>query len=513
MELKNISKSFPGVKALDNVNMSIDGSSVLALVGENGAGKSTLIKIITGVYATYEGTMLLHGQKVNFNNPRDAFNAGISVVHQERNLIDTFSVAENIFLERLTDRATRRININSLYEEAQKYLDMVGLKISPKKGLASLKTGQKQLLEIARALSRDAKIIMLDEPTASASIKESEELLEIVDQLRTKGYSFVYVSHKLEEVFGIADKICVLRDGKNAGEVIVRVDFDRDTVIKQMIGRVERKTGFAVRSKNSEPVVLEAKNIASKTTSKPCSFKLHRGSVQGWYGLVGAGRTEIAREIIGADPISSGHIELEGKPVRIRSTNDSLNKYGIAYISEDRNKEGLFLIHSIKTNISASIWKTESKVLGLVSTKEEKQVAEEYIDKMEIKTPSSTQMVMNLSGGNRQKVSMAKGMATKPKVLILDEPTVGIDIKSKEEIHRMILDLAESGISVIVISSDTDEIIRIADQIVVFNNGEIYGELSNSKNYSEMSSQIMNLIQRETNSESLRKSKIKSELG
>jgi len=235
--------------------------------------------------------------------------------------------------------------------------------------------------------------------------------------------------------------------------------------------------------------------------------------VQGWYGLVGAGRTEIAREIIGADPISSGHIELEGKPVRIRSTNDSLNKYGIAYISEDRNKEGLFLIHSIKTNISASIWKTESKVLGLVSTKEEKQVAEEYIDKMEIKTPSSTQMVMNLSGGNRQKVSMAKGMATKPKVLILDEPTVGIDIKSKEEIHRMILDLAESGISVIVISSDTDEIIRIADQIVVFNNGEIYGELSNSKNYSEMSSQIMNLIQRETNSESLRKSKIKSELG
>jgi len=504
LELKNISKSFPGVKALDNVSLSIDGSSVMALVGENGAGKSTLIKIITGVYPTYEGTMLLHGNKIKFSNPRDAFNAGISVVHQERNLIETFSIAENIFLERITDRVARRVNMKPLYDEAKKYLDMVGLKVSPKDGLANLKAGQKQLLEIARALSRDSKIIMLDEPTASTSIKESEELLEIVDQLRSQGYSFIYVSHKLEEVFGIADKICVLRDGKNAGEVMARVDFERDTVIKQMIGRVERKTGFKVRSKNDEPVVLEAKNIASKLTPKACSFQLHRGAVQGWYGLVGAGRTEIAREIIGVDPICQGIIELEGKPVRIRNTKDSLNKYGIAYISEDRSKEGLFLIHNVKTNISSSIWKRESKVLGFVDTKGERKIAEEYIKKMEIKTPSYNQMVMNLSGGNRQKVSMAKGMATKPKVLIIDEPTVGIDIKSKEEIHSMIMELAESGISVIVISSDMDEIIRISDQILVFNDGEIYGELPNSKNYSEMSSKIMNMIMKsEESSESL----------
>lgn len=503
LELRNISKSFPGVKALDNVSLAIDGSSVMALVGENGAGKSTLIKIITGVYPTYEGTMLLYGQKVKFNNPRDAFNAGISVVHQERNLIDTFTIAENIFLERITDRATRRINMKPLYEEAEKYLDMIGLKVSPKDGLANLKAGQKQLLEIARALSRDAKIIMLDEPTASTSIKESEELLEIIDRLRSQGYTFIYVSHKLEEVFRIADKICVLRDGKNAGEIMSRPDFDRDTVIKQMIGRVERKTGFGIRDKSNEPVVLEAKNIASKHTPKPVSFKLHRGAVLGWYGLVGAGRTEIAREIIGVDPICQGVIELEGKPVRIRNTKDSLNKYGIAYISEDRNKEGLFLIHSIKTNISSSIWKRESRFFGFVDTKEERRVAEEFIRKLEIKTPSFNQMVMNLSGGNRQKVSMAKGMATKPKVLVFDEPTVGIDIKSKEEIHSMILELAESGISVIVISSDMDEIIRISDHILVFNDGEIYGELHNTKNYSEMSCKIMNMIMKsEESSES-----------
>ena len=494
LEMKNISKSFPGVKALDNVSVSVDGSSVLALVGENGAGKSTLIKIITGVYTADEGAMLLHGQKVRFNNPRDAFNAGISVVHQERNLIDMFSVAENLFLERITDRSGRRIKMKPLYEEAKKYLDLVGLKVSPKDSLVHLKTGQKQLLEIARALSRDAKIIMLDEPTASTSVKESEELLEIVEQLRTQGYSFIYVSHKLEEVFRIADKVCVLRDGKNAGEIMTRADFDKDLMIKQMIGREQRQTLYPIRDRNLEPVVLEVKNITSKSAPKPCSFKLHKSAVLGWYGLVGAGRTELARAIIGADPVVSGSIEVDGRSARIRSTKDSLNRHGIAYISEDRNKEGLFLIHSVKTNISASIWKKESRALGFVNVKAEKAVAEDYIKKMEIKTPSSDQLVMNLSGGNRQKVSMSKGVVTQPKILIFDEPTVGIDIKTKEDIHNMILDLVESGISVIVISSDMDEIIRIADQIMVFNDGEIYGELPNSKNYDEMSSRIMNMI-------------------
>ena len=494
LELQQISKSFPGVKALDNVSLKVEKNQVLALIGENGAGKSTLIKIITGVYIADEGEISLFGKKVKFTSPVDAFDAGISVVHQERNLIDTFSVTENIFIGEITRNALKKINMKPLYEEAKKYLDMVGLKVSPRDSLVSMKAGQKQLLEIARALSQNSKIILLDEPTASTSIKESEELLEIVDSLRTRGFSFIYVSHKLEEVFKIADKLCVLRDGKNAGPISSRNEIDKDAIIVQMIGRTERTSNFPIRDKSGEPVKLEAKEIVSRNNRKPCSFKLHKSAILGWYGLVGAGRTEIARELIGLDPVTGGGVEIDDQNVRIKHTRESIDAYKISYISEDRNQEGLFLMHDIKTNISASIWEKESGFLGILRSEDERSTAEEYVKKVDIKTPGIEQLVVNLSGGNRQKVSISKGLVAKPEIIIFDEPTVGIDIRTKDDIHDMIFALAESGISIILISSDLNEMIKIADTICVFNDGVICAELPNTKKYDEMSQKIMRII-------------------
>ena len=330
IELKGISKSFPGVKALDNISLSVPRGKVLALMGENGAGKSTIIKIITGVYKADEGEVLVNGEKVNFRTPRDAFDAGISVVHQERNLIPTFNVAENIFLDKITSKTLGKVEMKELIEKSKPYLEMVGLDLNTKSGILHLQAGKLQMLEIARALSNDAKVILLDEPTASISVKEADELLKIVDKLRTQGYSFIYVSHKLDEVFHIADQICVIRDGKNAGAIIDRENFDREAIIQQMIGRESRKGSYPVRSCKDQETVLEARNITGKKNKNACSFALHKGEILGWYGLVGAGRTEVAHELIGLDPIADGELLIGGKKAVIRTPKDSIEKYGIS---------------------------------------------------------------------------------------------------------------------------------------------------------------------------------------
>jgi len=491
LELKNISKHFPGVKALDKVSLKLEKASVLALVGENGAGKSTLIKIITGVYKPDEGEILLHGEQVRFSNPHEAFSRGISVVHQERNLCETFNVTENMFLDRITEKSGSYVRMKKYYKEAQKYLDTVGLNVSPTDNVKSLRSGQQQLLEIARALSSDAKIIMLDEPTASISINEAEVLLKTVEKLRDQGYSFIFVSHKLEEVFRIADNICVIRDGKNAGEA---ADFDRDKLIFKMVGRTESKRRYPVRDKTDCEVVLEAKEIVSRENASPCSFKLHRGDIYGWYGLVGAGRTELAQEIIGVDPVIGGTLEVGGKKVNIKNPKDALEKYGIVYISENRNEEGVFVTHDIATNISSSVIKTISNLMGWVNRNKERALTAKFTDMLQIKAPSMRQSVVNLSGGNRQKVSVAKGLATNPQIVIIDEPTVGIDIKTKDEIHEIIWNLANEGMSVILISSDMNEIVRLADRITVFNDFKICAHICNTKDYAQMSTQIMRHI-------------------
>jgi len=495
LELKNISKSFPGVKALDNVSLTLNKGEVLALMGENGAGKSTLIKIITGVYTPDEGSILLNGENITFSNPHEPIHQGINVVHQERNLVPTFTVAENILLERITKKSFSMIDKNQLYKDAQQYIDMVGLNVSPETNVETLSAGQKQLIEIAKALSSNAKILLLDEPTASISLKEANKLIDTVRELQKQGVSFIYVSHKLEEIFQISSSVTVLRDGKNAGPKSSIKELNRDSLISMMVGRKENKLSFPIKEmKKDSEIVLKVKDLRSNESYKKKSFQLAKGEILGWYGLVGSGRTELARVLTGIDPATSGDIEIKGKKVKINSVSDALNKYKIAYISENRKEEGLFLMHPIFNNVAASIWNRIRNRFFTLSMNTEKMIAEEYKSKLEIKTPSVLQIVGNLSGGNQQKVSIAKGLSTEPEILIFDEPTVGIDVKTKAEIHQLIWDLAESGKSVIVISSDMPEIIQLVDRILVFRNEEISGEIVNNKNYDVMSKEIMEKI-------------------
>ena len=494
LELKNITKSFPGVKALDDVSISIRPGEVHALMGENGAGKSTIIKVICNVYKQDSGDILMNGEKVHFNSPSDVFHSGISVVHQERNLIPTFTVGENIMFDRISSKDSKMINWKSIYKDSQKYLDMVGLDISPYQNVEGLSAGKKQMIEIARALAFDAKLLILDEPTASISIKEAETLLDMIRRLQAQGMTFIYVSHKIEEVFAIANSVTVLRDGKNACMGLPITELDRDKLIYLMVGRTENKSGYPIRNMMSENVALETKELKSKNSLKPNSFQLYKGEILGFYGLVGAGRTELIRALIGFDSAIKGEVLIDGTPVKIRSVKDALQKYGIVYVSENRQEEGLFLQHDIVSNIAVSIWSRLCNKMGIVQKEKEREYATEYVKKLEIKTPSIFQTVNNLSGGNKQKVCIAKGLVTKPNILIFDEPTVGIDIKTKEEIHDLIWGLAQQGDSIIVISSDLPEIIKLADRILVFRNGQICGELHNDKDYQSNSQQIMDTI-------------------
>lgn len=500
LELKNITKVFPGVKALDNVDFSVKEGEIHALMGENGAGKSTLIKIITGVYKQNEGKMLVNGKEVSFNNPRDAFNAGINVVHQERNLFPTFTVAGNIMIEHYTDRMMKRINQREINKATEKFIEMVGLKIPPTKSVESLSAGQQQLIEIAKALSSNAKIILLDEPTSSISVNEAEMLINLIKKLRDQGISFIFVSHKIEEVLGLADTITVLRDGKNVvsadtGQISSPVKgMTREELITRMVGRTKEFQSLEMRNFDNASVVLEAKDLRSVYSPKPNSFQLKKGELLGWYGLVGAGRTEFARVLIGSDVAIGGEQFVNGEKVKAKSIGQTLNKNKICYLSENRKEEGLFLDHDVKINITSSILKKLKGFMFFLNTKKEQEIAQKYTEELQIKTPSLKQIVRNLSGGNQQKVALSKGLAIEPDILIIDEPTVGIDVKTKSEIHRIMYDLTTKGKSVICITSDMMEIVQIADRIIVFKDGKIAGELVNNKDYDKMSKEIMNLI-------------------
>jgi ribose transport system ATP-binding protein len=500
LELKNITKIFPGVRALDNVDFSVKAGEIHALMGENGAGKSTLIKIITGVYKQNEGHMFVHGKEVSFNSPRDAFNAGINVVHQERNLFPTFTVAGNIMIEHSSDRMLKRVNQKEIAKEAEKYIKLVGLNIPPTKSVESLSAGQQQLIEIAKGLSLDAKIILLDEPTSSISVKEAEMLIGLIKKLRDQGISFIFVSHKIEEVMDLADTVTVLRDGRNVrtagtGDISIPVsDLTRDELITRMVGRTREFKSIETRFFEKSEVALEAKELRSVGSPKPKSFSLRKGELLGWYGLVGAGRTEFAHVLIGSDPAISGEQYIDGRKVRAKSITQTLNKNRICYLSENRKEEGLFLDHNVRSNITSSILRKMRGILIFLNPKKEQEVAQKFVDELHIKTPSLRQTVRNLSGGNQQKVSLSKGLAVEPDILIIDEPTVGIDIKTKSEIHRIMYEITEKGKSVICITSDMPEIVQVADRIVVFKDGAIVGDLVNTKDYDEMSKKIMSLI-------------------
>ena len=491
--IETVSKAFPGVLALDNVSLALRPGEIHALMGENGAGKSTLIKIITGLYRPDSGTLSIDGKPVVFATPRDAIAAGVSAVHQERNLIPRFSIAENILLERLPVRGGF-VDYPSVRREAQRHLDRLGLVIDPSIEVRRLSVAQMQMVEIAKALSLDAKILLLDEPTASITDHEAQALFALLKQLRDKGVAIVFVSHKLEEVFAIADRVTILRDGKNVARGEPIADVSRAKLVSLMVGRDERAALLRARDVDRSRAVLEAKGLATELGHRDIAFQLHPGEILGVYGLVGAGRTELARAIIGVEKITDGSLLVNGQPVRITGMNEALNRHRIGYISEDRKQEGLILMHSIQKNVAITIWRRLAGFLGLLNGDVERRAAEPLARQLSIRAPSLRQDVGNLSGGNQQKVSIAKWLAANVEILIIDEPTVGIDINTKTYIHELIGEIASAGVSVLLISSDMPEMIALADRILLMHHFRLIGEIANDHRYDTASQAIMGAI-------------------
>ena len=462
-------------------------------MGENGAGKSTLIKIVTGVIRPDSGRVLMNGQPVAFASPRDALREGVSAVHQERNLIPRFSVAENILLERLPIR-NGLVDYRAIEREARRYLDLLDPSIAARADVRSLSVAQMQIVEIAKALSSEAKILLLDEPTASITDHETAALFRLLRRLRDDGVAIAFVSHKLEEIFAIADRITVLRDGKNVARGTPMSEITRQTLVSLMIGRDERVAQIAKREIDPARVVLEARALSTARGHKKISFALRRGEILGLYGLVGAGRTELAHAILGAAKISSGELLICGEPVHIRDVHDASRRFRIGYVSEDRKQEGLILTHSITGNVAITIWRRLANAVGLINPRVESRSVVPFVKRLDVRTPSLGQLVSNLSGGNQQKVSIAKWLAARSEILIIDEPTVGIDIKTKANLHELIGEIAREGASILLISSDMPEMITLADRILVMHGFRLVGEVANDHHYDTTSRAIMNCI-------------------
>ena len=493
--IRKVSKEFPGVLALNEVNLTLTGGTVHALLGENGAGKSTLIKIITGVYVADTGSMKVNGEEKSFNNPIESTEAGIAVVHQERNLIPEFSVEENITLHNpplkfgVIDRAERT-------RLAKQALQTLGFEIDLNERVKNLSVAQMQLVEIAKALVTNAKIILLDEPTASITGSETTKLFDEIRKLKAQGTAVLFVSHKLEEVYEICDTVTVLRDGVSVLESKPLSDFKQGEIVDLMVGRhlAERKNLIRKIDRTQSPVI-ELKNLSTALGHKNVNLKLYPGEVLGMYGLVGAGRSELARSILGLHSVTAGQIILNGNEIKIKNFRDALHKFRIGYVTENRKEEGLFLDFPVRKNISVTILSKILQKLSIINPKKEDDVASKYVDRLGIKVVDNNQLALTLSGGNQQKVSVSKWLAAETKILVIDEPTVGVDVRTKASFHELITQLADEGLSIILISSDLAEMVAIADRILVMRRYELVGDLDNSKDYQNMSRSIMNSIQ------------------
>lgn len=493
--IRKVSKEFPGVLALNEVNLTLTGGTVHALLGENGAGKSTLIKIITGVYVAGNGSMKVNGEEKSFNNPVESTEAGIAVVHQERNLIPEFSVEENITLHNpplrfgVIDRAERT-------RLAKQALQTLGFEIDLNERVKNLSVAQMQLVEIAKALVTNAKIILLDEPTASITGSETTKLFDVVRKLKAQGTAVLFVSHKLEEVYEICDTVTVLRDGVSVLESKPLSDFKQGEIVDLMVGRhlAERKNVIRKIDRTQTPVI-ELKNLSTALGHKNINLSLYPGEVLGMYGLVGAGRSELARSILGLHAVTAGEIVLNGNQIKIKNFRDALHKFRIGYVTENRKEEGLFLDFPVRKNISVTILSKILQKLSIINPKKEDDVASKYVDRLGIKVVDNNQLALTLSGGNQQKVSVSKWLAAETKILVIDEPTVGVDVRTKASFHELITQLADEGLSIILISSDLAEMVAIADRILVMRRYELVGDLDNSKDYQNMSRSIMNSIQ------------------
>lgn len=488
--LENICKAFPGVKALNNVSISIEKGEVLALMGENGAGKSTLIKILAGAYKMDSGEIFCEEKKVQINDRNDSTKLGISIIFQELNLFSNLSVAENIFVNREFRKAGFIYDRERANREASVLLEKVGLNCSPDTKLVELTISQRQMVEIAKALSADARLIIMDEPTSSLTDTEVDKLFEIINNLKESGVSILFVSHKINEVKRIADRVHVLRDGEYIA-TLPKDEITEEAIIKAMVGR-SLENIFDKQYAEIGETALEVRNLSTKNFLKNISFNVRKGEIVGFAGLVGAGRSEVMRAVFGLDAITEGEILVNGKPVRIKSPSDAI-KLGLGFVPEDRKNEGLFLRMSVMKNSSIVMLDKISKN-GVINSAQEFDVTRDYVEKLNVKTPNLEKEVMELSGGNQQKVVVAKWLANNPQILIVDEPTRGIDVGAKKEIHNLISNLAKSGVAIIMISSEMPEVLGMCDRIYVMHEGRIKSELSRGEATQE---KIMEVILQE----------------
>ena len=480
LELKGVSKSFPGVKALDKVSLSVRPGTVHALMGENGAGKSTLMKCLFGIYKMDEGEIFINGEKVNIDNPDDAMKKGVAMVHQELQPVLPRSVAENMYLGRFPTKnfgPLKVIDHKTMNEQTAHWLKEVGMDFNPKTPLSELSIGQMQSIEIAKAVSQEAKVIIFDEPTSSLSEKEVDVLFQIMNDLRDRGVAMIYISHKMDEIKKISDDITIMRDGTYVG-TWPAAEMTTDDIIAKMVGR-ELTNIYPERHDHPGDVILECKNVTSihEHSFQDCSFTLRRGEILGFGGLVGAQRTELMEAIFGMRHIKSGEILVDGKPVKTDSPRKAMNA-GIGLITEDRRGNGILGCLSIKDNTGISVYNDYLKANIMLDHPKINGIVDDSIKKLSIKTPNMNEHIANLSGGNQQKVIIARWLANNPDVLIMDEPTRGIDVGAKHEIYEIMVELVAQGKSIIMISSEMSELLGMSDRIYVMCNGYIRGEIT-----------------------------------
>ncbi len=488
-----ISKAFGGIVALDEAHLRLSGGEIHALIGENGAGKTTLINIATGVYQPDRGQLVLDEAPVELGGPRSAASRGIAVVHQERNLVGAFSVAENLFLGN-QPRSRGLVSYRRMFGDARPWLQEVGLNVDPSTEARQLSPGQAQLLEIARALSARCRVLFLDEPTSSISESDSEHLFAILRGLRDRGTAIVFVSHKLEEVYGLCDRVTVLRDGRNVITGRRLADISRAEIVRAMVGRETQEAVTVTRPSATGTARLRLDAVATEYGHKDVSLTVHAGEILGLYGLVGAGRTELARCLVGLGRITGGSYRIDGKPARIRNPYEALRNYSLGYVSEDRKGEGLILSHSISRNVGITVWDRVDGRFGQISERVVRPIVKRQAENLRIKMNSLSQAVSLLSGGNQQKVSLAKWLAAETEILLLDEPTVGIDVGAKAEVHGLVRGLADQGKAILLISSDLREIVQLADRIAVMGSFRMLGEIQNNGDYASVSKAIMEHI-------------------
>lgn len=479
LKVEGISKGFPGVQALKDVHLEVRSGEVLVLVGENGAGKSTLMKILSGIYTRDEGTITFEGEPVEFTSPLQAQQLGVTIIHQELNMMPDLTVAQNIYIGR-EPKVGPFVSERRLNQQTAELLQRLDIHLDPRQKVGELTVAEQQMVEIAKALSFNAKVLIMDEPTSALTDTEVEVLFTLIEQLKTTGTGIVYISHRMDELRRLADRVSVLRDGAYIGS-LEKDEISIPKIIEMMVGRaIDEGARPAPRDYTTEPVVLEVQGLSTKSLLRDVSFRLHQGEILGFAGLMGAGRTETARAVIGADPRDGGSIVIGGRERRIRQPEDAV-KQGIGYLSEDRKLLGLMLEQDVTFNTVLASLGSYAGALGWMGDRTAKQKTKDYVQQLRVKTPSVNQIVKLLSGGNQQKVVIARWLMRDCDILIFDEPTRGIDIGAKEEIYRLMQQLADSGKSIIVISSELPELLRVANRITVFANGEVTGELRNEE--------------------------------